>query len=360
MTRTLTFRAADRLLVFAPHPDDETLATGELIQLALAAGAEVRVVFATDGDNNPWPQRWAERRWRIGAAERERWGKRRRGEALAALARLGLSAQSARFLGWPDLGLTARLERDDTAIEALRAEIDAFAPTHVAMPSLHDRHPDHGALRVMLELALRRGQWPCLRLGYVVHGRSGEPGEWLPVPDAARHARKSEALMAHASQIILSRRRLLRWAGQRESFEHAEANPSIATVASGGILLSIPLVPRYRFWRRQEVLLVLADGERVTRACVRLPRLIGTSRRVLGDALCQGRATISLEHGALEIAVAAGADGSASGYVKLERSAPRVFIFDVETWRRFEDFAPRGESVAPRVEPVAIAQRASL
>jgi len=360
MTRTLTFRAADRLLVFAPHPDDETLATGELIQLALAEGADVRVVFATDGDNNPWPQRWAERRWRIGTAERERWGKRRRGEARAALARLGLGAESARFLGWPDLGLTARLKRDDTAIETLRSEIDAFGPTHVAMPSLHDRHPDHGALRVMLELALRRTRRGCLKLGYVVHGRSGDPGEWLPAPDAARHARKSEALMAHGSQIILSRRRLLRWASQRESFEHAEANPSIATAASSGVVLSIPLVPPYRFWRRHEVLLVLADGGRVTRACVRLPRLVGAGRKVLGDALCEGRATITLENGALEIAVAAGADGTASGYVKLERSAPRVFIFDVETWRRFEDFATRSESAAPRVEPVAVAQRASL
>jgi hypothetical protein len=65
MTRPLTFTAADRLLVFAPHPDDETIATGELIQLARASGAVVHVVFATDGDNNPWPQRWCERRLHI-------------------------------------------------------------------------------------------------------------------------------------------------------------------------------------------------------------------------------------------------------------------------------------------------------
>ena len=93
MTRQLTFRGSDRLLVFAPHPDDETLATGELIQVARAAGAAVRVVFATDGDNNPWPQRWCERRWHIGPAERERWGRRRRGEAEAALARLGVATR---------------------------------------------------------------------------------------------------------------------------------------------------------------------------------------------------------------------------------------------------------------------------
>ncbi len=48
MTAASMLASTDRLLVFAPHPDDETLATGELIQTALAAGASVRVIFATD------------------------------------------------------------------------------------------------------------------------------------------------------------------------------------------------------------------------------------------------------------------------------------------------------------------------
>ena len=174
MTKPLTFKAADRLLVFAPHPDDETLATGELIQLARESGAAVRVVFGTDGDNNPWPQRWCERRWRIGPAERERWGRRRRAEAKAALARLGVASEAVRFLGWSDLGLTDTLIRDDTAVETLRDEIQHYAPTHVAMPSLRDRHPDHGALRVMLELALAKARVSCVRLSYVVHGRDAD------------------------------------------------------------------------------------------------------------------------------------------------------------------------------------------
>ena len=51
--------AGAKIAVLAPHPDDESLGTGGLIQQALAAGAEVRVIFVTDGDNNPWPQRFA-------------------------------------------------------------------------------------------------------------------------------------------------------------------------------------------------------------------------------------------------------------------------------------------------------------
>jgi hypothetical protein len=43
--------------------------------------------------------------------------------------------------------------------------------------------------------------------------------------------------------------------------------------------------------------------------------------------------------------------------VKLDRTMPRVLIFDVETWQRFGDLSA---SQAPSVEPVPIAHRASL
>jgi hypothetical protein len=273
-------------------------------------------------------------------------------------------AESARFLGWSDLGLTQKLEQDDAAIDLLAAEISAYAPTHVAMPSLHDRHPDHGALRVMVELALRKSHTQCVCLGYVVHGRTPDSGEWLLPRDPDRHHRKQEALMAHTSQISLSRKRLLRWAGAPESFEQVEPNGfgSIASPAAAANVLRIALVPTHRFWRRHDVLVVLVDGDRIERARVRLPRLVRSGTpRILGSALCGGRVSIELSEGTLQITVAASHQpGDVSGYVKLERTQPRVLIFDVETWRRFEDFAPSYKSAAMRVEPVAVAQRASL
>ena len=357
MTRNLTFRASDRLLVFAPHPDDETIATGELIQLAIAAGAAVRVVFATDGDNNPWPQRWVERRWRIDAAARARWGARRRAEAQAALARLGVPADAARFLGWPDLGLTGLLERDDAAIEMIAAEASAFAPTHVAAPSLHDRHPDHGALRVIVELALRKARVSCECLGFVVHGRASDAGEWRLPRDAERHRRKIEALMAHTSQMQLSRERLLRWADQSETFEQAQQCGSIAVAPTTS--LHVPLIPRYRFLRRHDLLIVLVDGDRIERSRVRLPRFVGSDvPRILARSVCSGRVTVELADGVLRIGLA-DSRGDVRGYIKLERTQPRVMIFDVESWHRIDDIAASREAAA-HVEPVAVAQRVSL
>src|SRR5512136_1478514 len=46
----LSLDGVQRLLVLAPHCDDETLGSGGLIQSALAAGIQVRVVIATNGD----------------------------------------------------------------------------------------------------------------------------------------------------------------------------------------------------------------------------------------------------------------------------------------------------------------------
>ena len=91
-------------MMIAPHPDDESLDAGVLLQRAVAARSAVRIVYATDGDDNPWPQRLLEKRWRLNDADRARWGKRRRKEAIAALSMLGLSGAHARFLGLPDQG----------------------------------------------------------------------------------------------------------------------------------------------------------------------------------------------------------------------------------------------------------------
>src|SRR5437016_3787692 len=42
-----------RLLVLAPHPDDEVLGAAGMIDAAVRRGAAVRVVVATDGEAGP-------------------------------------------------------------------------------------------------------------------------------------------------------------------------------------------------------------------------------------------------------------------------------------------------------------------
>ena len=48
----LALSTNDRVLVMAPHPDDESLGCGGIIQTAVERHIPVRVVFFTYGDNN--------------------------------------------------------------------------------------------------------------------------------------------------------------------------------------------------------------------------------------------------------------------------------------------------------------------
>ncbi len=220
----LVAAAYDRLLVVAPHPDDETLACGGLIQRTLAAGGTVRVLLATDGDANPWPQRLAERRWRLGADARPRWGVRRRAEVLAAVAVLGLDATALLPLGLPDQGITRRVLDDAAALQARVATLlGAFAPTRVVYPHIADAHPDHSALGFVVEAAIAQavanGMALPERLCYVVHGVQRMP----PVPVAldlvpAELASKRAATLEHASQTLFGRERLLRLVRAVEGF----------------------------------------------------------------------------------------------------------------------------------------------
>jgi LmbE family N-acetylglucosaminyl deacetylase len=206
--------AQTHLLVVAPHPDDETIGCGLLVQQVLAAGGEVRLLLMTDGDNNPWPQRFIERRLRIDGAGRQRWGLRRRAEVMKAIAHLGVAASALHPLGWSDMGVTRRL-RDDApgTVAAIRAEAQAFAPTVVCCPALDDRHPDHGAAHVLCQLALHDLDLAPTLLAYPVHGEAA--GALYPIQldaTADQQRRKSLALAEHRTQMVLSGKRMRRLA----------------------------------------------------------------------------------------------------------------------------------------------------
>ena len=221
-----TFDSRSRLLLIAPHPDDEALACSVILQKALRAGAAIRVVYVTDGDNNPWPQRALERRWTLSPSDRQRWGNLRRAEALAALRALDFAVPDVRFLGLPDQGLTNLLLRDcDTTATRITQAIDDWSPTDILAPSLFDIHPDHNAVAVMMRLIfadfLPAG---VLHWNYLVHGRS--PAFFDNAVELSSSeseiAKKREAIRCHQTQIKLSRRRFLRYAARPERFLRVE------------------------------------------------------------------------------------------------------------------------------------------
>jgi LmbE family N-acetylglucosaminyl deacetylase len=228
--RPLAVTAADRLLLIAPHPDDESLAAAGVLQHALRAGADLRVVYVTDGENNPWAQLLEEWRWPMSAEDRRRWGARRRGEACAAMAQLGLAGDVAGFLGLPDQGLTDVLAAgDEILLRALAREIHDSAPTVVGIPSLRDRHPDHSAIavtaRVVLTRLSERGRLPRV-LHYLVHPPARRETGSCRIPlDPAEQDRKRRAILCHRTQLRWRRAELLATVRAIEDFE-SELTPA--------------------------------------------------------------------------------------------------------------------------------------
>jgi len=207
------------------------LACSVILQQAVRAGASICIVYVTDGDDNPWPQRALERRWRLGASDRRRWGQLRRAEALAALRVLDIDCANIQFLALPDQGLTDLLLRNcNSALTRLAQLIADWSPTDILAPSIFDIHPDHNAVAVMIRLIFADLLTPGVaHWNYLVHGRSPAFFDRAAElsPSEAETARKREAIRRHQTQITLSRRRFLRYATRPERFLRVERKSAV-------------------------------------------------------------------------------------------------------------------------------------
>lgn len=254
----------ERLLVLAPHPDDESLCCAGAIQEVLAQGGEVWILWFTNGDGFEWDARLLTHTlWPRGPASLA-LGRRRMEEAREAARRLGVPQDHLLFLGYPDRGLEALLRRHPTGqpyrspltgadrvpypgalspgapytgealLKDFRSALARVRPTLVLAPSPRDAHPDHRAVGQLaqrevppdrllfwivhggLEWPLPKGLHPRLPLEPPPRGR-GLPWERLLLTPKEREA-KLQALRAHTSQMELLGRFLLAFVRRNELF----------------------------------------------------------------------------------------------------------------------------------------------
>jgi len=185
---------ARRLVVVTPHPDDEVLGAGGLIQKALAEGILVEVVAVTDGEaSHP------------------------RSEVATALdlpeVRARETETALRRLGWDTPAIT-RLRLPDGHVAERRTELDAalsdiLLPDDLCVaPWRLDGHPDHNACgESSVKAAASVGAKSLAYLVWTWHWADplGTDVPWercrqLTMNRRAR-ARKRWSTMAFASQI---------------------------------------------------------------------------------------------------------------------------------------------------------------
>ena len=179
------FKPRERVLILAPHPDDEAIACAGIIQQALGAGAKVKIVYLTNGDHNELAFIVYEKRLTFRQGEFIYMGQVRQKEAIKAMEYLGLNEKDLVFLGYPDYGTfniftqywqTAKPFRDrltrissvpyrdnpsyrapyygESILNDLTQQIRDFKPDKIFVSHPADVNVDHKSLYLFLQVAL--------------------------------------------------------------------------------------------------------------------------------------------------------------------------------------------------------------
>ena len=178
----------ERLLVLAPHPDDEVIGCGGLLAQHLQENRAVRVVIVTDGTKA------------TGAtSDAANYRDLREEESRRGIALLG-GAADVQFLRYPDRGL------DDSVSGSLREHLSAFKPDLICVPSPVEIHPDHAALsRAFCELIQSDptlfADLPLTRVVFYEVSQPLRPNTLVDITAVADA--KYAAIAAHESQIAL-------------------------------------------------------------------------------------------------------------------------------------------------------------
>ena len=173
-----------KLLMLAPHCDDEVLGAAGAMLAAERLGMDVRVVIATNGDGYQFATMEEFRQAYPTAEDFIRMGNLRQQESLDALQVLGIQPEQVIFLSYPDRGSAALLsenwQRDNPYLSPyseswrspywitynpisvyagedyladLKSIMDEYRPDLILYPHPDDMHGDHWGLGALARLA---------------------------------------------------------------------------------------------------------------------------------------------------------------------------------------------------------------
>ena len=148
-----------RAIVFAPHPDDETLGCGGTIAKKLSEGYDISVVFLTDGryalielgiSSKPTPLEMKEMR---------------REDALRAAKILGLREKNLIFLDFEDKSLD---KHSGLVQEKIVETLQDVSPVEVFFPQAKEYNIDHRATNRIVRRAIEKSEVHPIEYQYII------------------------------------------------------------------------------------------------------------------------------------------------------------------------------------------------
>ena len=141
-------QSGQRVLVFSPHPDDESIGVGGYIAQSIANGANVEIVLVTNGNFH--------------GNEQERYAEFKKATQI-----LGVPESNLVFLGFHD----GKLDKMDPTVlsVALQSQIEQFNPDIIIYPDAQDMNPDHWTIGKAVQKILAADPQQITSYEYLVH-----------------------------------------------------------------------------------------------------------------------------------------------------------------------------------------------
>lgn len=262
-----------KVLIFAPHNDDEILAAGGLIQRYVESDTPVKIVVITNGDGQIRRPPFLP----FFRPDFVKLGYKRQNETLEATDYLGLEKDQVEFFGYPDRGLShmwtnnwsgdelyySKYTKSDhspydnsfteeapysgtSVVKDVRQLLLEFEPSVIILPHPNDTHPDHWATNgfvlygleqlknegyekfndvTMLSYLVHNVKFPWPRGKYLETTLSepenlkGLDTEWIEVQlNMKERLRKFRAIGKYRTQTQLMRKYLISFARANELF----------------------------------------------------------------------------------------------------------------------------------------------
>jgi LmbE family N-acetylglucosaminyl deacetylase len=213
---------ARRALVISPHFDDDVLGCGGLIAQLAASGAQVRVLFLTDGSGGEEE-----------VADRAAYAERRHEEAARALAILGVT--DLVFADLPDGALASRV---DEAAAAIGRALLAHAPDLLLAISPLEISADHRAAFAALHTVLT----PLRGDGAL----AAAAADLQILLYEANHPAFPDVLVDVSAEVDLIRRAIEAHASQLERHNYREMTLGLRSLRTASLPPSVTAAEGYR------------------------------------------------------------------------------------------------------------------